>query len=366
LLEDAGGLDYLRRVMESEPTAENVQFYARCVAQRQRYRELVAALEQMEKAANEGGDVDGQVAEVQRLAMSLDCQQTASNVFDVRKVATQVALDTQNGVTAIPTGFHGVDRIITGVSPGDLDLIAARPSMGKTAFACGIALNLAQAGKRVVVFTLEMSARALIERFIGMLAGVSLKTVKSGNCPQDIRDQFYQGSLDLKKLPLTIVENATVPERQAAFIQQLQQAEGVDVVVVDYIGLMDSGKKTGNRNDEVSAISKGLKHIAQRYGVAVLALSQLNRDCERREHRRPRLSDLRDSGSLEQDADITMFIHRDDYYRKQQDPETTELDGLAEIIVAKSRNGPTGVAKLVFLEEQIRFVDYTYEANEDV
>lgn len=356
-LKDVGGLDYLQQVVDTVPYSSNAIHYARRVLAKQRYRRLVAAAEQIERTITNGGDVDEQTVEVQRLAMSLDCDQTASSVFDVSKHATQVALDTQNGSDAIPTGFVALDRIITGMNPGELDLIAARPSMGKTALACGIALNVAKAGKHVLFVTLEMSARSLIERLIAMLAGVCLKAIKSGP-PQDVLNQFYEGSLALEKLPITIVENATTPEKQAAIVQAQKQGAGADVIMVDYLGLMDSGEKTRSRNDEVSAISKKLKHMAQRYGVAVLALSQLNRDCEHRDNRRPRLSDLRDSGSLEQDADVTIFLHREDYYRRQNDPETTDFDGLAEIIVAKQRNGPTDVARMIFLQEQIRFVDY--------
>lgn len=357
-LVDVGGLDYLSQVMNTVPHAHNAVYYAQRVAGKQRYRQLVAAAEQIERVLADGGDVDEQIAEVQRFAMSMECERTASGIFDVGRHASQVALDTQNGSTGIPFGFRALDRKVPGANPGDLILVAARPSMGKTALACGMALNMAKCGKRIVFFTLEMSARNLIERMIATSAGVSLSVIKQGP-PKDVLDRFYQASLDLEKLPIRIVENATTPERQAAVVQTMKQGDGVDIVFIDYIGLMRSGQRTSNRNDEVSEISRSLKHLAQRYELPVVALSQLNRDCTKRSNQHPQLSDLRDSGSLEQDADVVMFLHRPDYYRRQQDPEAKDLDSTAEILVAKQRNGPVGMVKLSFFEETMGFFDWS-------
>jgi len=357
-LAGVGGLDYLSQVMNTVPHAHNAVFYAQRVAAKQRYRQLVAAAEQIERVVADGGDVDEQVAEVQRLAMSMESERAACDIFDVARYATQVATDTQNGSTGIPFGFRALDRKVPGANPGDLILVAARPSMGKTALACNMALNMAQSGKRVLILTLEMSARGLIERLIAAHAGVSLSLIRQGP-PKDILDRFYQASLDLEKLPITIVENATTPERQAAIVQAMKQGDGVDVAFIDYIGLMRSGQRTSNRNDEVSEISRSLKHLAQRHEVPVVALSQLNRDCTRRSNPRPQLSDLRDSGSLEQDADVVMFLHRPDYYRRQEDPTAQNVDGTCEILVAKQRNGPVGVVNLSFCEETMGFVDWS-------
>jgi len=357
-LRNIGGLDYLEQVVQSVPHAHNAVYYAQRVAAKQRYRALVAAAEQIERVATDGGDLDEQVAEVQRLAMSMESGRTASDIYDVSRWASEVALGTQNGSTGIPFGFRALDRKVPGANPGDLILVAARPSMGKTALACNMALNMAQSGKRVLILTLEMTARSLIERLIATHAGVSLSVIKQGP-PKDVLDRFYQASLDLEKLPIRIVENATTPERQAAVVQAMKQGAGVDCVFIDYVGLMKSGQRTTNRNDEVSEISRSLKHIAQRHEVPVVALSQLNRDCTRRSNPRPQLSDLRDSGSLEQDADVVMFLHRPDYYRRQEDPTAQNVDGTCEILVAKQRNGPVGVVNLSFCEETMGFVDWS-------
>jgi len=362
-LVDVGGLDYLDRVVNTVPHAHNAVYYAQRVAAKQRYRQLVAAAEQIERIVTDGGDVDEQVAEVRRLAMSMESERAASDIYDVAKCASQVALDTQNGTTGIPFGFRALDRKVPGVNPGDVALVAARPSMGKTALACGIALNMARAGKRVLFLTLEMTARGLIERLIATHAGVNLSVVKQGPS-KDILDRFYEASFDLEKLSIRIVENASTPEQQAAVVQAMQQGAGVDVAFIDYIGLMRSGQRTSSRNDEVSEISRSLKHLAQRYQVPVVALSQLNRDCTRRSNPRPQLSDLRDSGSLEQDADVVMFLHRPDYYRRQEDP-TANIDGTAEIIIAKQRNGPVGTVKLTFVEEKMQFHDWSNPSTLD-
>jgi len=272
-LADVGGLAYVKRVVDSVPHPHNGVYYARQVASKKRYRDLVAATEQMRRVVGDGGDVDEQIAEVQRLAMSMESERTVSDVYDVATCASQIALDTQNGSTAIPFGFRALDRMVPGANPGDLILVAARPSMGKTALACNMAVNMAQRGKRVLILTLEMTARSLIERLIATHAGVSLSVIKQGP-PKDVLDRFYQASLDLEKLPIRIVENATTPERQAAVVQTMKQGAGVDVTFIDYIGLMKSGQRTTNRNDEVSEISRSLKHLAQRYEVPVVALSR--------------------------------------------------------------------------------------------
>lgn len=360
-LTDVGGLAYLDQVVNTVPTAANARYYAQRVAAKGRYRELVAATEQMRRIVADGGDVEEQVAEVQRLAMSIECERAASDIYHVSEHASQVAIDTQGGSVSIPFGFHLLDSIVPGVAPGEQIIIAARPSMGKTAFACGVALNMAQAGKRVLLFTLEMSARSLMERLIATHAGVNLSKIKH-HPPQDVLDEFYRASVDLEKLPITIVENATTPERQAAVLQAMQQGQGVDVVMIDYLQLMRFGQRTNSRNDEVSEVSKSLKHLAQRHEVPIIVLSQLNRACTQRQNQRPQLSDLRDSGSIEQDADVVMFLHRQDYYRRQQDP-TAKTDGECEIIVAKQRNGPTGTVKLTYLDESMRFFDWS---NPDV
>jgi replicative DNA helicase len=357
-LESVGGLDYLRQVVESVPSSANAMYYSREVAERQRYRSAVDAIEQMRQRVTEGGPVDEIVQRVQELAMGLECQPQQRNIYRVQDHASEVAIQTQESPCVIATGFSRVDRLAAGVCPGDVAYVAARPSIGKTAFVCGWALNAAKAGTHVAFFTLEMTARALMERLSATLGCVSLARVKRRDPPKEMLDAFYGGSLLLEGLPITIIENAGTVEQVTAALRQLEQGGPVGLVMIDYIGLMTAtDSRRWNRNEQLTEISRGLKRLAQSEHVPVVVVAQLNRECEGRANHRPRMSDLRDSGAQEQDADVVMLLHREDYFRKVADPATTQIDGLAEVLIAKARNGPTGIGQLVFLEEQLRFAD---------
>jgi replicative DNA helicase len=363
-LEEAGGLDYLREVVETVPSSVNVLYYARLVADKKRFRDAAVALGKMQEVLDGPGDINGVIQEIQGLAMGLECRARDQNVYHVKDHATIVAIQTQDAPCIVPTGFIHVDRLAGGVCPGDLAYLAARPSMGKTAFACGWALNAARTGTHVALFTLEMTARAVMERLSATLGQVPLARIKRPNPPKDMLDQFYDGSLRLAELPITIVENIPTVGQIMATLRQLKQMGSVGLVMIDYVGLMAaSDSRTRNRNEQVSEISRELKRMAQMEHVPVVALSQLNRECEARDSHRPRMSDLRDSGSQEQDADLVMLLHREDYYRKMADPEAAKIDGLADVLVAKARNGPTGLAQLVFIEEEMRFADLAAEFN---
>jgi replicative DNA helicase len=258
-LKDIGGVDYLRQVVESTPSSANGPYYAERVAKKARYRQLVSVVGEMSQTVELGGEVGEQIQEVQRLAMSLDCEQIRQDVYDTRQCATQFATDTQEGTTAIQTGYRNLDRLISGVTPGQMPLVGGRPSQGKTTLACGMACNMAQANKRVLIFTLEMTARSLIERMCATLGQVSLQLVKSRHAPEEKLRAFYGGALELAKLPILVVENANTVERQAGVIEAFRQIEPVDVVLIDYLGLMSTSQPSSSRNDEVSRISRDLK-----------------------------------------------------------------------------------------------------------
>lgn len=358
-MEDAGGLNYLQEVVDSVPTAVNAMYYARQVQERQRYRETAAAVEQMREALIEGGPVETIVQDIQGLALGLEYQPREVNVFHVRDHAKNVAVATQDVRIAIHTGFRAVDRLVAGFSPGDLAYIAARPSIGKTSFASCVALNIAKGGGSVVFISLEMTAKALMERMAAVLGQVPLSEILRQDPPQDKLDAFYAGAIELAGLPILIIENVGTVEQILTHVRRAKQTDKVDAVFIDYLGLMTppEGQSIRSRNDQLTVISRGLKRMAQAEHIPVVALSQLNRAVEGRDGHRPRMSDLRDSGSLEQDADVVMLLHREDYYRRLANPQTTEIDGKAEVIVAKSRNGPTGAAGLVFIEEEMRFTN---------
>lgn len=354
-LEEAGGLEYLHKVVESVPTSANAVYYAEKVADRARYRQVFAAVEKMRTLVLEGGEVGDLVRQVQQAALTLTGGGLDHGLYHVSEHATNVAVATQDEPDLAYTGFTDVDRLLGGISRGDMVIVAARPSIGKTAFAGALALRAAQAGKRVVFFTLEMTASALIERFESVLSRVPLHWVKRRAVDAGAIDRFYEAALALAKLDITIVERCAGADQMAGVLRQCQQIRPVDLVCIDYLGLMRPPAGARTRNDQVSEISRGLKLLAQSERVPLVVLSQLNRECESRDNHRPRLSDLRDSGSLEQDADAVLMLHREDYYRKLKDPESTDLDGIAEVIVTKARNGPTGVARLLFIDNEMRF-----------
>lgn len=299
--------------------------------------------------------------QIQDIALGIDAARSETESFDLSDYATKVVGAMPDHQDVIPTGFGSIDRIIGGVCPGDLAILAARPSMGKSALVLDSAVNMAKTGKSVVFFTLEMTHKALIERAACALANVNGSVLKSGNPPQDELSKVCEAAFELEKLDIVFHEGGTTPEKQRAFIQTRSKTRGVDVVVVDYLQLMTAGCRTTNRVDEVTIITRKLKLTALREQIPIIALSQLNRQVESRDKHRPRLADLRDSGSIEQDADIVMLLHREDYYRRIENPETTAIDGTAEITVAKNRRGPTGLAKLVFVEEYCKFGDLALE-----
>ncbi len=335
-LERIGGVDYIRKLMETVPHAVNALYYAKIVKDRQRYRELITTIQKIQNVPNEPLKVDEQIQRIQELSLSLKQAKPTKDYFTFTRDAERIANDEQEQESYISTGLRNIDGIIRGIAPGELIVIAGRPSMGKSALALQFALNMAKAGLSIVFFTLEMTHRALIQR--------ALK----------------QEQLDsITKLDVVLNESANTPEKQIAFIKTRKQGHKIDIVVVDYLQLMSSGGKSENRVQEITNISRKLKLATISENLPIVALSQLNREVESRDKHRPRLSDLRDSGSIEQDADVVFLINREDYYRRNEDPEAPQ-DGNAEIIIAKNRRGPTGIAGLVFLDEHVKFGDKVY------
>lgn len=364
-LEGTNGVKYLARVMNSVPHAANALHYAKIVRDRQRYRQLLNNVEKMRGVVNEPLDLDEMIQKFRELSLEIEPAEAGGEWFDVKDHATEVAVRMRDHQETIETPFWNVNRIIGGVAPGELVIIAGRPSMGKTALALDFTLSWARADKAVTYFTLEMTHRALIERACCNLAGVDMTKIKGGNPSQEDLEKLYAAALELKELPIIVHEGGTTPEKQIAFVRAKKKARGVDVVVIDYLQLMSVGKRVESRQQEITAISSKLKRLAMQEHIPVIALSQLNRAVEAREGHRPRLSDLRESGSLEQDADVVMLLHREDYYRRSEEPSSYEKDGLAELIVAKNKRGPAGIAKLIFLEEYAKFGDLRKDCQEE-
>ena len=357
-LENIGGVEYIDQILNSVPHAVNAEYYAGVVRDRGQYRSLLQGIERMRDILDEPLSVPEQVQQIQDIALSIDADKPEQEFFSLTDYATKIVGDMGNKTDAISTGFRNIDRIIGGVSPGELIVIAGRPSMGKSALALDIALHQAKTGKAVVFFSLEMGHKALIERAACSLARVNGAGLKSGERSREDLEKVCEAAFELRKFNIVFHEGGLTPEQQRAFIEARRKSKGVDVVFVDYLQLMTAGGRRGeNRVQEISEISRKLKLCAVQNSVPIIALSQLNRLVESREHHRPRLSDLRDSGSIEQDADIVLLLNREDYYRQNDKPGGGDKDGLAEAIIAKNRRGPVGIAKLAFFEEYTTFGD---------
>jgi replicative DNA helicase len=362
VLDGLGGKQAILRIQVGTPAASNAGFYARIVADHALLRRLVAVGSEV---AELGYTLPEDVTEVLDRAESL--------VFDVanRRQTTslrgihatlqdslahlEALFEHDSQTTGIPTGYRDLDEVLLGWQPSNLIVVAARPGQGKTAFALGSAVHAAlEVGRPVVFFSLEMGYLELTQRILAAEAGINSRLLRTGRIPEGDWTRISHAVGRLAEAPLFIDDNPhlTVMDMRAK-CRRLKAAHGdLGLVVVDYLQLMSTPRKAENRQVEVSELSRGLKVLARDLEVPVLALSQLNRSLEYRADKRPMLADLRESGALEQDADIVAFIYRDDTYH----PDSPDK-GTAEVIVAKHRNGPTGKIRLAFLEHLTRFSD---------
>ena len=363
--EECGGMAYLNALAQSVPSAANLRRYAEIVRERAVLRKLIEASDEIAtNAFNPQGRAVSQIldeAEGRIFKIGEEGSRTKQGFQSMDQLVVQL-IDRvtelhENGaeeVTGIRTGFHDLDRMTAGLQAGDLIVLAARPSMGKTAFALNIAENVAvQEGLPVAVFSMEMGASQLALRMVGSLGRINQSNLRTGKLGDDEWGRLSEAVDKLKSANVFIDETAALSsaELRARARRQARQCGKLGLVVVDYLQLM-SGSSSGdeNRATEIGEISRGLKALAKELQCPVIALSQLNRSVETRPDKRPMMSDLRESGAIEQDADIIMFIYRDDYYNKD-----SKEPGVAEIGIAKQRNGPTGIVKLTFLKPLTRF-----------
>lgn len=360
--DESGGRAYLMQLMDITPTAANVREYAKIVRDKSMLRDIANAAAEIQSLAFEGAGAAGDIAEL--------AEQKIYNVRHGREIKglthiKNIMMDlyarldelsqTGSDIPGIPTGFHELDHALTGLNKSDLILIAARPGMGKTAFALNIALNAAKAVKKdIVVFQLEMSKDQLASRFLANQALIEAQKLKTGQLDPDDWIKLARASNVLAKTRIFVDDNPaiTVAEIKA---KCRRLGDGLGLIVIDYLQLMQSGgKRNDNRVQEVADISRSLKIMAKELEVPVVCLSQLSRAAEQRADKRPMLSDLRESGAIEQDADIVLFIYRDDYYN-----EDSEDKNVAEIIIAKNRHGSTGSVNLQWIGQ------YTTFSNQD-
>src|SRR2546429_1117096 len=362
VLDRVGGRGHLALLQESVPTAANVEHYARIVKAKAYKRRLITAGGQVTALGfDDSLDADDAVNQAQAQVYAISDDRAGSGMerlYDLLKPAMD-RIDAQmasgGGVIGIPTGFHDLDRMTNGFKPADLVIIAGRPSMGKTSFALNVALHAAVGQQKpIAIFSLEMSKEQLVERMLCEQARIDAQRLHRGTL-SDVEYERLAGALGpLGDAPIFIDDSPTLDDLTMRLkARQAKSREGIEMIVLDYLQLMHGRSKgdDSNRVQEVSAISRALKGIARELRIPVIAISQLSRAPEARPDKRPILSDLRESGSIEQDADIVMFLYRDEYYNR----EKTEKPGIAEIIVAKHRNGPTGMVELIFRKELTRF-----------
>ena len=363
--EGMGGLGYLNSLAQYVPSSSNIRRYAEIVRERSILRKLVTASDEIATNAfsPQGRAVEKILDEAEQKIFNIGeegsrmkqgFQSMDTLVVDLMDRVQEMA-DNPNDITGVPTGFYDLDRMTSGLQAGDLVVLAARPSMGKTAFAINIAEHVAlNEGLPVAVFSMEMGAAQLAVRVVGSIGRIDQGHLRTGKLTDEEWPRLTDAIERLRTVSLHIDETpGLTPSELRANARRLARKCGkLGLIVVDYLQLMSgsSGGDGDNRATELGEISRGLKMLAKELQCPVIALSQLNRGVEQRTDKRPMMSDLRESGAIEQDADIIMFIYRDDYYNKDsKDP------GVAEIIIGKQRNGPTGAVRLTFLKPLTRF-----------
>ena len=366
LLTRIGGSAYLTKLVNSVPTASHVVEYAEIVKEAGLRRRLIETASLInEEAFNENEPIGTVLDTAEKSLFDISRGSLKKGFVSARSLLRETYeraadADKNKDLLGIPSGYRDLDSLLGGFQPSDLIILAARPSVGKTALSLDIALHAAvHAKKKVGYFSLEMSDQQLMERLLSMQAKVSFWNLRTGNLRDDAFERLADamGLLSESELYIDDMPGQHIMEIRTK-ARRLQMEHGVDFLVIDYMQLIH-GSRTESRVLEVSEISMSLKNIARELDIPVLALSQLSRAVENRDNKRPQLSDLRDSGSIEQDADVVMFIHREERYNPN-----TERKGIADIVVAKHRNGPVGDIELAFVQEQARFTNLEKRRDE--
>ena len=355
-------MEFVRELLEATPTSANVKYYANIVAEKATLRKLIKATEGVENDCyNQKDSVDTIMDEAEKNIFKVLQRRNAGDYVPISTVVNnaldKISLAARNkgAVTGIPTGFIDLDFKTAGLQPSDLVLIAARPSMGKTAFVLNIAQHVAfKQGLPTAIFSLEMSKEQLVNRLFSLQSGVDAQKLRTGNLDESDWEMLIEGATDIgqSKLIIDDTPGISIGELRSK-CRRYKLEHGLSIIMIDYLQLMTgSGKNAESRQQEISEISRSLKGLARELQVPVIALSQLSRAVESRPDKRPMLSDLRESGAIEQDADVVMFIYRDDYYNHESPDK-----GISEIIIAKQRNGPIGTVKLAWLPELTKFAN---------
>ena len=364
-LEGAGGLDYLASLLDAVPTAANIEYHARIVQEKALLRRLIDAAQTIVRDVYD--QVEREVSEIldhaEQRVFNVSQSRGREGFVWIKEVLwptfeqIERLQEIPDGVSGLATGYQELDRMTTGLHPGDLTIVAGRPSMGKTSWVLNVAQFVAiEREVPVAIFSLEMSKEQLVQRFLCAEARVDALKLRRGRLDGDEYPRLARAAGHLNAAPIWIDDSPTgnVLEMKAK-ARRLKAEADLGLVVVDYMQLMTGSTRKESRVQEVSEISRGLKALARELEVPLIALSQLNRAPEQRTDRRPQLSDLRESGSIEQDADLVMFLYRPEYYHGPTDKDGNSLEGKSELIISKQRNGPTGSIDLYFHKTYTRF-----------
>ena len=362
VLDDVGGQAYLTNLVNNTPTAVHAEVYGEMVARTATRRKMMTAADTIRQVAlDEELPIDKVISEAEQALFAVSNSQIKREFVPIWDAVSEYydeiekLLEVGTGTVGLPTGFKALDGLLGGFQKSDLVVFAGRPGMGKTSWMLTVALNAARRGARVAIFTMEMGVEQLVQRLISMETGIKIQQLRTATISAREHTRLTEAIGRISNLPLFIDDTPSIsPVEMRTKCRRLQHEYGLDIVMVDYMQLMSAGKAyENNRVQEISYISRSLKELARELNVSLLSTAQLSRAVEQRQDKRPQLSDLRESGSIEQDADAVMFLYRDEVYN----PDTTEFPNQADVLLSKHRHGPTGTVQLYFEKSITKFMD---------
>lgn len=362
VLDEIGGQAYLTSLVNKTPSAVHAEVYGEMVSRTSTRRKMLVAADTIRQTAlDEELPIDKVISEAEQALFNVSNSQIKREFVPIWEAVSdyydeiEKLLELGDGTVGIPTGFKGLDGLLGGFQKSDLVVFAGRPGMGKTSWILTVAMQAARRGARVAIFTMEMGVEQMVQRLLSMETGIKIGQLRTANINPREQTRLTEAIGRISNLPLFIDDTPSItPIEMRTKCRRLQHEYGLDMVMVDYMQLMSAGKAyENNRVQEISYISRALKELARELNVCVLSTAQLSRAVEQRQDKRPQLSDLRESGSIEQDADAVMFLYRDEYYN----PDATEFPNLAEVNLAKHRHGPPGKVELFFDGAITRFMD---------
>lgn len=358
-----GGRSYLYEITQDIVNNKAATDYAKNIIKKAKMRRLIAAANDIRSAAFDGTEDPEMVLDAaERTIYNIAAKQAAKDYQQIGQVLENSLIEIENTVThkgkagGVKTGFNRIDSIVGGFKPGQMIVLAARPGMGKTALALNVAVNAARDEKTVLIFSMEMTNIDLGNRFLSMSSNIDLQSMGKGDLSPEDMEMLVEGmeSLGDKNIYMADTQNLTILDMKNK-CRRLKKEKGLDLIIIDYLQLMNAPIKSDNREREISYLSRSVKQMAIEIGVPIILLSQLSREVEKRKKHTPQLADLRESGAIEQDADIVMFIKREDYYEGADDEAFSRGSVNAEVMISKNRNGPTGKAELAWIGQYTKF-----------